>query len=84
MFDSYDDSGNEDIQMFFTGGGGSENYKWHYIAVPDDGVSTDPFTDDIGNYNLLRWNESDVDGDKMEGWWWFDGYDDGYMEPHAF
>ncbi|MCD4736704.1 MAG: right-handed parallel beta-helix repeat-containing protein [Bacteroidales bacterium] len=73
LFNTYSDSGTEDIEMFLAGGG-DPNYKWHYIAVPDDDISTDVFTD-VGTDNLLLFDDSKISTNNMEGWQWYDGYD---------
>lgn len=75
LVDSYIDSGGTEMIELYLSGGGGPNYKWHYIAVPEDAISTDVFTTDISNKNLLLWDDSKIVDNKMQGWQWFDGYD---------
>lgn len=73
LFNSYSDNGSEHIEMFLTGGGGPDYYKWHYIAVPA-GMSKATFVN-VNPYNLLLFDDSKIVTTNMEGWQWHDGYD---------
>lgn len=70
---NYSGSGTTNAQLYLTGGGGSPNYKWHYVAVPVDGLSTDYFTN-INPYNLLAYDDSRITSSWFNGWSWWDGY----------
>ena len=64
-------AGNINIDHFLTGED-SDYGLWHYIASPAT-VSKTVFTD-IEPYNLLRYDESKVLTETVEGWQWHDGY----------
>lgn len=40
IVNSYADYGNENIQLYLTGGGDDTNYPWHYVSTPVAGLST--------------------------------------------
>jgi hypothetical protein len=63
------------IVKLFLAGGGTPNYKWHYVTTPSNGYSLAALTTDINNpFNLLNYMENRVLTDKSQGWNWFDGY----------
>jgi hypothetical protein len=67
--------GTYNVELFLSGGGGTNYYKWHYVTTPVDGIGKAVLTSSIGNaYNLLNYIESKVSTDKMQGWNWYDGY----------
>jgi len=67
-------SGSFTIQMYLAGGG-SPNYKWHYVSTPVNGIGTAVLTSNIGNtYNLIKYNELIVTTDRNAGWQWHDGH----------
>jgi hypothetical protein len=76
IIDSYSGTGVANADMFLTGGGGDEAWKWHYVAVPAN-MSKTVFTD-IDEYNLMMYDDTyviDGTGTNMdEGFLWHDGY----------
>ncbi len=70
IVDSY--SGNNANFEFFLSGGGSPNYKWHYISSPVTSLSTDPFT--AVTANLAQYVESRPTTNLLEGWVAYNGY----------
>lgn len=70
IVDNY--SGNAATFELFLSGGGSPNYKWHYISSPVTSLSTDPFTD--VTYNLAQYIEDRPSSNLLEGWVAYDGY----------
>lgn len=72
MTNSYSGSaGNLNVGHFLTSGPSGE--WWHYIAAPAT-VSKTVFTD-IEPELLVRYDETKVISDIVEGWQWHDGYD---------
>jgi hypothetical protein len=82
MMNSYSGSGTANIEMYLTGAG-SPNYKWHYVAVPENLSDKTVFTS-INSKNLLRYDDSEIpdgtDHTNYEGWIWHDGYKTGDTE----
>jgi len=70
--DTYSGTGTFDIQLYLTGGGGDNAWKWHYISSP---VQNTPITVFNGNTaNLARYDESLVITSQNQGWVAADGY----------
>ncbi|MCX6254985.1 MAG: right-handed parallel beta-helix repeat-containing protein [Bacteroidia bacterium] len=68
---TYNDSGNEEIELYLTGGG-SPSYKWHYISTP---VSTLPVNTFTGvTYDIAGYFEARVTIDLLQGWIGYDGW----------
>lgn len=65
--------GTEEIQLYLSGGGSSDNYKWHYISSPVSSISTDVFTG--VTLDIAQFVESRPVYSLMQGWVGFDGYD---------
>jgi hypothetical protein len=65
--------GTEEIQLFLTGGGTTETYKWHYISSPVSSLAVSTFAP-TATYNLAQWVENRPTGSLLEGWVAFDGY----------
>ena len=72
IMESYSGSGTASAQLYLTGGG-SPNYNWHYVAVPQDNLSKSIFTN-INAFNLLSYNDSRVTTSDFNGWEWHDGF----------
>lgn len=72
IMDTYSGTGTANVQLFLTGGG-SPNYNWHYVAVPQDGLSTSFFTS-ADALNLMAYNDSRVTTSDFNGWSWHDGF----------
>ncbi len=72
LMSSYSGSGISNAQIFVTGGG-APYYKWHYVAVPVDGLSVNYFTS-VNAYDLMAYNDSRVVTSDFNGWSWWDGY----------
>jgi hypothetical protein len=70
---NYSGSGNANVQLFLTGGGTKPYWKWHYVAVPVDGLSKTYFTN-INALNLRAYDDSRVTTSDFNGWSWHDGY----------
>jgi len=66
ILNTYSGSGTEEIQLYLTGGGGENTYKWHYISTPVSSLSTDVFTGVTPN--LAQYIESRPSYDLMAGW----------------
>jgi len=66
---TYSDSGNEEIELYLTGGS-SPDYKWHYISSPVSSLATSVFTGTTNN--LAQYVESlpvsDSPYDLLRGW----------------
>jgi hypothetical protein len=69
----YSGSGIANVQLFLTGGGTKPYWKWHYVAVPVDGLSKTYFTN-INALNLRAYDDSRVTTSDFNGWSWHDGY----------
>lgn len=68
-------SGSFNVELFLAGGG-SPNFKWHYVTPPLASIGKIVLTSDINNTNnLLNYLENKVITDKMQGWQWHDGFD---------
>ena len=66
MTDTYSGTGTSNIQLYLTGGGGDNAWKWHYISSP---VQNTPITVFNGNtQNLAQYDESLVTGSVHQGW----------------
>lgn len=66
-------TGTFNVELFLAGGG-SPNYRWHYVTTPVTGITKTVLTTNISNsYNLLNYIESRVTTDKFAGWNWHDG-----------
>ena len=60
------------IELFLTGGGGDNAWKWHYISSP---VQNTPVTVFNGNIdNLAKYDESEIVASQDDGWVAADGY----------
>ena len=60
------------IELYLTGGGGDNAWKWHYISSP---VQNTPVTVFNGNIdNLAKYDESEVVTSQDDGWVAADGY----------
>jgi hypothetical protein len=74
-------TGTYNVELFLAGGG-SPNFKWHYVVTPVNNHSKSALTTAIGNpYNLLNYLEYRVKTGKAQGWNWHDGYQntDGFL-----
>ena len=74
ILNSYVDNGTEEIDLFLSGGGTSQDddYKWHYISVPVASVPVSTFTG--VTLDLAGFAEPRVSFDVSQGWVAFDGY----------
>jgi len=71
MMNSYSGSGTTNAQLYLTGGG-SPNYKWHYISIP---ITTLPVTTFTGiTQDIVGYAEQRVSIDLLQGWVAWDGY----------
>jgi hypothetical protein len=70
-------SGNFDVELFLAGGG-SPNYRWHYVTTPINGISKSVLTTGISTDNLLNYIESKVTTDMNAGWNWHDDGTNGF------
>jgi len=71
MMESYSGSGTTNAQLYLTGGG-SPNYKWHYISIP---ITTLPVTTFTGvTQDIVGYAEQRVSIDLLQGWVAWDGY----------
>jgi predicted outer membrane repeat protein len=60
------------VELYLTGGGGSPNYKWHYISIP---ITTLPVTTFTGvTQDIVGYAEQRVSIDLLQGWVAWDGY----------
>lgn len=65
-------SGSFRVELFIAGGG-SPDYKWHYVTTPIDSYTKSVYTTDISNpFNLLNYREDLVTTNKDAGWNWHD------------
>ena|GEM_PF-391640 len=82
---SYTGSGIANVEMYLTGGGGLNTWKWHYVAVPAYYANKTVFTD-IDPYNLMLYDDSQIPSiigaNDNDGWVYHDGWDGtGYTGP---
>jgi hypothetical protein len=81
MMNKYAGSGFANVEMYLTGGGGTNHWAWHYVAIPTPyRISKTVFTS-IEPLNLMAYsdfyildNSTATDND---GWIWHDGYQAG-------
>ena len=77
ILDSYTDNGTENIQLFLTGGGTENNWKWHYISSP---VTSLPASEVVGSgagsaNNLAVYDEPyATETNQHSAWFGFDGW----------
>jgi hypothetical protein len=80
MMNSYTGTGYMNIGMYLTGGGGTGNWRWHYVAVPTIGLFKTVFTA-IEPYNLMFYDDFQIpditSATDNDGWVWHDGYKTG-------
>ncbi|MCJ7448912.1 MAG: T9SS type A sorting domain-containing protein [Bacteroidales bacterium] len=62
----------EEIQLYLTGGGDEDTYKWHYISTPVSSIDTSVFT--VVTPNLAQFVESYPSISLLQGWVACDGY----------
>jgi len=74
---TYTDSGNEEIELYLTGGyiGPPENYegRWHYISTPVSSLAVSTFAPGT-TLDLAHFVESYPQYTLLEGWVAYDGY----------
>jgi hypothetical protein len=61
------------IDLYLSGGGGSPNYKWHYISTPISYLNVSTFAPSFTE-NIAGWYDNLVTGTLVSGWVAFDGY----------
>ncbi len=68
--------GTTEAQLYLTGGtAGGDNYRWHYVASPVDGVPVSVFTNSPTVFDFAQYVEARVTGEDQEtGWVCSDGY----------
>lgn len=75
---SYNGTGIANIGMYLTGGGGTNNWKWHYVTVPKDYIGDKTLFTNINPFDLMRYDESKIPNvagaTDNAGWMWHDGY----------
>jgi len=81
MFDTYSGIGLANIAMTVTGGGGTDNWKWHYVAVPINYRNNKRMFTDIDPVDLMEYNDFQIPDTPTatdnDGWVWHDGYVNG-------
>jgi autotransporter-associated beta strand protein len=79
IVDSYADYGDENIQLYLTGGGIETNYPWHYISTPIEGLSTTTVMTGGGSdgNDLVEYDETIVGTSLSQhaAWMGYDGWD---------
>jgi len=67
--------GNNNMELYLTGGGSPSALKWHYISVPlTDGLPVNNIVKDRNDFNLAMYDESVVHDSQNDGWVTYDGY----------
>lgn len=67
-------SGNDaTIELYLTGGGNKDTYKWHYISTPVSSLAVSVFAPTY-TLDLAQWIESRPSLSLREGWVAYDGY----------
>lgn len=79
IVNTYSDFGNENIQLYLTGGGDETNYPWHYISTPVAGLSTSSVMTGGGDAgsDLVEYDETIVATSLSQhnAWMGYDGWD---------
>jgi hypothetical protein len=78
MFDTYSGTGTANIAMSVTGGGGTDNWKWHYVAVPINYRNNKTMFTSIDAVDLMQYDDFQIPNTLTatdnDGWVWHDGY----------
>ena len=75
---NYNGSGVANIGMYLTGGGGTNTWKWHYVAVPKNYIGDKTMFTNINPFDLQRYDDSKIPNvagaTDNNGWVFHDGW----------
>jgi hypothetical protein len=78
MLDTYTGTGTTNIAMHLSGGGGTNAWNWHYVAVPVNYIGDKTMFTSINAFDLMQYDDSQITdtptSSDNEGWDWHDGY----------
>lgn len=78
LMNSYTGTGIANIGMYLTGGGGTDHWAWHYVAVPANYTGNKTMFTSIDLFDLMQYDDSQIPNtlaaSDNDGWVWHDGY----------
>jgi len=77
LMNSYTGTGLANIGMYLTGGGGTDNWAWHYVAVPVNYIGDKSVFTNINPLDLIQYDDSQIPNTTSatdnDGWVYQDG-----------